>query len=130
MARVWLLYRHALAVAARPDPDERIGRPCPFQSRGARWPGRDFVIGRSTKKKLKIMSEKISGRSAVKAFLLGAVSLAFYLILFANETAVLDLAKQAHWMFVVPIAIAFLFSFVHGAFTAAFWDALGIKARK
>lgn len=66
----------------------------------------------------------------MKAILLGAVSLGLYVLLFTNETLVLDLAKQARWMFVVPVSIAFLFSFVHGAFTGAFWDALGIKAKK
>jgi hypothetical protein len=30
----------------------------------------------------------------------------------------------------VPVAMAFLFSLVHGAFTGHFWDVLGIKARK
>lgn len=28
----------------------------------------------------------------------------------------------------VPIAIAFLLSFVHGAFTGLFWDVIGLKA--
>lgn len=32
-------------------------------------------------------------------------------------------------LFFVPIGIALLFSFVHGAFTGRFWDVLGLKAR-
>ncbi|MEO5336277.1 MAG: hypothetical protein H7841_05200 [Magnetospirillum sp. WYHS-4] len=76
------------------------------------------------------MSEKISGRAVFKALATGAASLALYLFLFGYETMLLDLAKQARWMFIVPVGIAFLFSYVHGTFTGAFWDALGIKARK
>lgn len=68
--------------------------------------------------------------SLTKALMLGTLSLALYLLLFSHEADVLRLAKEARWMFVVPISIAFLFSFVHGAFTGAFWDALGIKAKK
>lgn len=30
----------------------------------------------------------------------------------------------------VPIVVAFVMSYVHGAFTAMFWDSLGLKAAK
>ena len=33
-------------------------------------------------------------------------------------------------LFLLPIAIAFLFSIVHGLFTDRFWDALGLKAKR
>lgn len=66
----------------------------------------------------------------MKALILGCLSFGAYLLLFGNESAVMDVAKQGRWMFIVPVAIAFTFSFVHGAFTSAFWDAIGIKARK
>jgi multisubunit Na+/H+ antiporter MnhB subunit len=81
-------------------------------------------------KAMSAASVKSSGGSATKALLLGALSLGLFILLFTNEPLVLDLARQARWMFVVPVGIAFLFSFVHGAFTGAFWDALGIKAKK
>lgn len=64
-----------------------------------------------------------------KAVGLGVVSLALYVALFANAQAVLEFSVRERWSFVVPIAIAFLFSFVHGAFTGAFWDAVGLKPR-
>lgn len=36
---------------------------------------------------------------------------------------------EGNWLFVfVPILIAFMMSYVHGAFTAMFWDSLGLKA--
>ena len=60
---------------------------------------------------------------------LGLVSLVLYVLLFTNADAILMLSLQKGWGFVVPIAIAFLFSFVHGAFTGGFWDMMGLKAQ-
>lgn len=65
----------------------------------------------------------------LRTILLGVVSLVLYIILFSNENAVLELSMDGGWGFLVPIAIAFLFSFVHGAFTGGFWDMLGLKAQ-
>lgn len=61
---------------------------------------------------------------------LGALTVGLYLALFMNEASVLEISRRGHWWFLVPVAIAFLFSFVHGAFTGLFWDVLGIKAKK
>lgn len=60
---------------------------------------------------------------------LGAISLVLYILLFANERTVLDLSQEPGWGFLVPVAIAFAFSFIHGAFTGGFWDMLGLKAQ-
>jgi hypothetical protein len=39
--------------------------------------------------------------------------------------------RHGTWLFVlVPIVIAFVLSYVHGAFTGLFWDAVGLKAKK
>lgn len=65
----------------------------------------------------------------LRTILLGVVSLVLYIILFSNENAVLELSMTGGWGFLIPIAIAFLFSFVHGAFTGGFWDMLGLKAQ-
>jgi hypothetical protein len=69
-----------------------------------------------------------SAGQMTKTVLLGLAALVLYWLLFANEAAILDVSARGRWYFLVPIAIAFLFSFVHGAFTGRFWDALGIKA--
>lgn len=76
------------------------------------------------------MFRKSNSRTVVSALLLGVLSLGLYVILFHYEKAILDLARQARWMFIVPVAVAFLVSFVHGAFTSAFWDALGVRAKR
>lgn len=65
----------------------------------------------------------------VKAVWLGLLSLALYVLLFLNERTVLELSVKYWWSFLVPTAIAFVFSFAHGAFTGAFWDAVGLKPK-
>jgi len=75
------------------------------------------------------MSEKEGRmRQAVQTALLGLGVLILYWLLFANEATLLGLSARGGWYFLLPVAIAFGFSFVHGAFTARFWDALGVKA--
>jgi hypothetical protein len=66
----------------------------------------------------------------MQAAALGAGSLALYLCLFLAERTILEVSSRGGWYFVVPVLIAFLFSFVHGSFTGRFWEALGIKAKK
>ncbi len=64
-----------------------------------------------------------------KALGLGILSGGLYVALFANEQAVLSWSIGHPLSFLVPLAIAFVFSFVHGAFTGAFWDAIGLKPK-
>lgn len=64
-----------------------------------------------------------------KALWTGAISIGLYILLFWNERAVLKLSVGHSWSFLVPVAIAFVFSFAHGAFTGAFWDAIGLKPK-
>ena len=75
------------------------------------------------------LQDKRKVTAMTKTAVLGALVLGLYAGLFLAEDPILRLSTQGGWMFVVPVIIAFLFSFVHGAFTANFWDTLGIKAR-
>ncbi len=63
----------------------------------------------------------------LKAAFLGTLSLFLYTLLFQNEQAVLELSVGHWWSFLIPVSIALTFSFVHGSFTGAFWDAVGLK---
>jgi len=68
--------------------------------------------------------------SLAKAIVCGAASLALYALLFLYADETVELARRTRegekiW-FLVPIVIAFAFSLVHGAFTGAFWDAIGL----
>jgi hypothetical protein len=74
---------------------------------------------------------KLTGsRQVLRVFALGSITVVLYWALFHNESLVLDLSSKGHWAFWIPVAIAFVFSFAHGAFTGEFWDVLGIKAKK
>lgn len=74
--------------------------------------------------------DKMSGKQAVRVAVLGVVVAVFYWLLFHNEMRVLTASTQGGWSFLVPVSIAFVFSFAHGAFTGEFWDLLGVKAKK
>lgn len=60
----------------------------------------------------------------------GLLSIGLYGLLWGFEREILTVSAQGRWLFIVPVGIAFLFSFVHGHCTAAFWDSLGIQAKK
>ena len=74
----------------------------------------------------------IAHRPVVAATALGLCSLALYALLFLFADELVGLAERTRQgdklLFLVPIAIAFLFSWIHGSFTGQFWEALGIRA--
>jgi hypothetical protein len=66
------------------------------------------------------------GRLAVS----GIATAALYATLFLNERAVMAaFTRTDGWFPLLPVATAFVFSFAHGAFTAYFWDALGVRPK-
>jgi hypothetical protein len=69
-------------------------------------------------------------RTLVKTLLYGFASVALYFLLYSFADAIVALSRQGHWYFILPIAIAFTFSMVHGNFTGQFWDLFGIKAKQ
>lgn len=75
-----------------------------------------------------------SKRALVATLLLGfaSASLYFLLFLYADKLPALSEAtRQGEKIYaLVPLGIALIFSFVHGAFTSRFWDLLGLKAKK
>ena len=61
----------------------------------------------------------------------GIASGALYLLLYLYEREVLTaFTRTDGWFPVLPVIAAFVFSFAHGAFTAYFWEVLGIRGRK
>jgi len=69
--------------------------------------------------------------SRARAIGYGAASLALYALLFLYAEETVELARRTRegetLCFLAPIVIAFVFSYVHGAFTSSFWDAIGLK---
>ena len=64
------------------------------------------------------------------AIILGVVSLALYVGLLTQQEMVNQYFTKGGVYAFLPIATAFLFSFVHGNFTGNFWTVLGIEASK
>jgi len=65
-----------------------------------------------------------------KVALFGAVSIALYAVLLMQQGLVNDYFVRGGLYAFLPIAAAFLFSYVHGHFTGYFWTMLGIEAKK
>lgn len=68
-------------------------------------------------------------RPVIKALTFGIFSGALYLLLFIFEEQVLHFSSKGGWFFIIPVVIAFAFSFIHGGFVTLFWDLLGIRAK-
>ncbi len=72
-------------------------------------------------------------REILAAIILGLGSIALYVLLYVFNDEIRQFAEMTykgdHTYFLLPIAIAFVFSAVHGAFTGRFWDALGLQAK-
>jgi hypothetical protein len=71
-----------------------------------------------------------SGGQIAKTLVFGVLSLALYILLYVTDQDLLELSARGKWYFIIPVVIAFVFSYVHGTFTAQFWDVLGVKAKK
>lgn len=75
-----------------------------------------------------------SPRALVTTVVLGVASAGLYLLLFLFSDVLPELAAATRrgekLAALVPLAIAMVFSFVHGAFTGHFWDLLGLRAKK
>jgi hypothetical protein len=61
----------------------------------------------------------------------GAASALCYIVLFAYEEEVMLLFTRTDgWYPLLPVVTAFVFSLAHGAFTAYFWEVMGVVARR
>lgn len=60
----------------------------------------------------------------------GSLTAALYFALFFFERELMQVIGRGGWAFLIPVAFAFAVSVTHGAFTGAFWDFVGIKAKK
>jgi uncharacterized integral membrane protein len=76
------------------------------------------------------MASSTKKKPVVKMVVMGIISLAMYAFLLARQDEVNSIFGKGGWFAFLPIITAFLFSFVHGAFTGDFWTVLGIEAAK
>ena len=66
----------------------------------------------------------------VKTLVLALASGALYALIFSRQAVITNLFTKGGIYAALPIATAFLFSFVHGAFASNLWTVLGISAHK
>ena len=67
----------------------------------------------------------------LRLFVSGAASASLYFVLYSYESEVMQAFTRTDGVYpVLPVLAAFVFSFTHGAFTAYFWEALGVTARR
>jgi hypothetical protein len=77
----------------------------------------------------------MSPKKPIAATLLfGISSLVLYILLLMNSDLFVDWAERTikgeKSLFLVPVVVAFVFSYFHGAFTGYFWETLGLRAAK
>jgi len=65
-----------------------------------------------------------------KMLVMGLISIALYTYLLSNQDQVNDIFGRGGWYALLPIIVAFVFSFIHGNFTGDFWTVLGIEAAR
>lgn len=73
------------------------------------------------------MADKSASLGQVLLF--GSIVVGLYMGLYVYEKDIIEWSTRGGWFFLVPLTIAFVFSFFHGKFTGDFWDFLGIKAK-
>lgn len=73
------------------------------------------------------MAEK--NASPTQLIVFGVLVIALYSGLYVYENEIIEWSTRGGWYFLVPLTIAFIFSFFHGKFTSDFWNVLGIKAK-
>lgn len=76
------------------------------------------------------MSERTRRRNGVRSIVFGIASVALYAAVFTHSDLITNLSAKGGLYAVVPVITVFLFSYIHGSFTGAFWSALGIEASK
>jgi len=76
------------------------------------------------------MATEQTQRPYVKTVLFGAVSIALYALLLMKQDILNETFAKGGMIAFLPIAMAFLFSYVHGNFTGSFWSSCGIEASK
>ena len=77
------------------------------------------------------MAATSSKKKPVTALVItGIVSIVMYGLLLSKQDLINSTFAKGSWYALLPIITAFLFSFVHGAFTGHFWTVLGIEAAK
>lgn len=76
------------------------------------------------------MASASKSKPYLRALLFGVLSIGLYVGLITNQDMITENFSKGGVYAFLPVAAAFLFSFVHGTFTGDFWTVLGVEAAK
>lgn len=77
------------------------------------------------------MLKKLRRKTALKSTIFfGLLTAGLYTAVFSNAPLIMKYFTKGGLYAVLPVGTAFIFSFVHGAFTGSFWTACGIEPSK
>ncbi len=77
------------------------------------------------------MAQSTTKKKPVGAMIvMGIISIALYTTLLLKQDLLNTTFAQGGWYALLPIIMAFVFSYFHGSFTGHFWTVLGIEAAR
>ncbi len=76
------------------------------------------------------MASESKKKPVGKLIIYGIGSVILYWLLLTNQEFINQNFGRGGLYALLPIATAFLFSFIHGNFTGYFWTVLGVEAKK
>ena len=76
------------------------------------------------------MSTTSRKRHVKNCFVFGALTVGLYAAVFTNQELVMTYFTKGGVFALLPVAVVFALSNVHGNFTSSFWSALGIEGSK
>jgi hypothetical protein len=77
------------------------------------------------------MAQSSTKKKPVGAMIvMGFISIVLYTTLLLKQDLLNSTFAKGGWYALLPIIMAFVFSYFHGSFTGSFWTVLGIEAAK
>ena len=77
------------------------------------------------------MAQSTTKKKPVGAMIvMGIISIALYTTLLLKQDLLNSTFAQGGWYALLPIVMAFVFSYFHGSFTGHFWTVLGVEASR
>jgi hypothetical protein len=77
------------------------------------------------------MAQSSSKKKPVGAMIvMGLISIALYTALLLKQDLLNSTFANGGWYALLPIIMAFVFSYFHGSFTGHFWTVLGVEAAR
>ena len=74
------------------------------------------------------MSTSSKKRHVKNCVVFGALTAALYAAVFTNQSVMMTYFTKGGVYALLPVALVFAVSYLHGNFTSSFWSALGIEA--